>query len=91
MANGIFKHHPAIQYSPDKWLSTIIPMKKTLDASLMHGRRALAEFYSFQAKNAFVQMYCLLFPVLGKCFILVFLYKDMKKNNKLTFQDKKKE
>jgi len=50
MANGISKHRTAIQYTPDKWLSTVMLLKKALDASLMHGRETLTEFYkTFQS------------------------------------------
>lgn len=45
MANGISKHRTAIQYTPDKWLSIVMLLKKPLDASLMHGRETLIEFY----------------------------------------------
>ena len=43
MAKGISKHCAAIQYTPDKWLSTMMLLKKALDASLMHGRETLTE------------------------------------------------
>lgn len=84
MANGISKHHTAIQYTPDKWLSTMMLLKKALDASLMHGRETLTEFCKIFQSWQGIYINVLFGPPVSKDNLLVFLYMGTKRGSNFT-------